>query len=235
MTSLGEELDRAETLGLAGVVLHPGACTGGEDDGGLQLIAQSLRSVLKARPRARVRVLLEHTAGQGTVLGHTFEQLARIIELTDGSPRVGVWLDTCHLLAAGYDIATETGYRDVFTWFARVIGLERLTGFHLNDSKTPLGSRVDRHEHIGKGQLGHRAFRRVLNDPRFAKLPMLIETAKTERGSRAQRGARCAGTRGTWGRCAPSDGPEGCNGLRPWTALSGRPPRLRRTRAASKR
>ena len=186
MTSLGEELDRAETLGLAGVVLHPGACTGGEDDGGLQLIAQSLRSVLKARPRARVRVLLEHTAGQGTVLGHTFEQLARIVELTDGSPRVGVWLDTCHLLAAGYDIATETGYRDVFTWFARVVGLERLHGFHVNDSKTPLGSRVDRHEHIGKGQLGIEPFRRVLNDPRFAKLPMLIETAKSERGSRAQ-------------------------------------------------
>jgi deoxyribonuclease-4 len=186
MASLAEELDRAEALGLAGVVLHPGACTGGEDDAGLQLIAQSLRAVLKGQPRARGRVLLEHTAGQGTVLGHTFEQLARIIELADGSPRIGVWLDTCHLLASGYDIASDTGYRDVFAWFERVVGLERLRGFHLNDSKTPLGSRVDRHEHIGKGHLGLETFRRVLNDPRFATLPMLIETAKTERGSRAQ-------------------------------------------------
>jgi len=131
-------------------------------------------------------VLLEHTAGQGTVLGHTFEQLARIIELTDGSRRVGVWLDTCHLIAAGYDIASEKGYDDVFAWFTRVIGLDRLKGFHLNDSKTPFGSRLDRHEHIGKGHLGLETFRRVLNDPRFAKLPMLIETAKTDHGSRAQ-------------------------------------------------
>ena len=129
MTSLGEELDRRGGARPRGCRAAPGRCTGGEDDAGLQLIAQSLRSVLKARPRARVRVLLEHTAGQGTVLGHTFEQLARIIELTDGSPRVGVWLDTCHLLAAGYDIATETGYRDVFAWFERVVGLERLSGF----------------------------------------------------------------------------------------------------------
>ena len=184
--SFTEELDRAEALGLAGVVLHPGACTAGDDDGGLQLIAQSLRAVLAARPRMRAQVLLEHTAGQGTVLGHTFEQLARVIELTGGSPRVRVWLDTCHLLAAGYDIASWAGYRDVFAWFERVIGLDRLAGFHLNDSKTPLGSRVDRHEHIGKGHLGLEPFRRVLNDPRFATLPMLIETAKTERGSRAQ-------------------------------------------------
>ncbi len=188
MTSLGEELDRAEALGLAGVVLHPGACTGGQDDAGLQLIAQSLVSVLNARPRARARVLLEHTAGQGTVLGHTFEQLARILELTDGSPRVGVWLDTCHLFAAGYDIATQAGYGDVFAWFERVVGLERLSGFHLNDSKTPLGSRIDRHEHIGKGHLGVETFRRLVNDPRFAALPMLIETAKTERASRIQVG-----------------------------------------------
>jgi deoxyribonuclease IV len=186
MLSLGEELDRAEALGLTGVVLHPGACTGGTDDAGLQLIARSLDAVLEARPRARVRVLLEHTAGSGTVVGHTFEQLARILELAHESSRIGVWLDTCHLLAAGYDIASESGYRDVFAWFERVIGLDRLHGFHLNDSKAPLGSRVDRHEHIGQGHLGLETFRRVLNDSRFAGLPMLIETAKAERGSRAQ-------------------------------------------------
>jgi len=186
IASFGEELDRAEILGLSGVVLHPGACTAGEDEGGLQLIAQSLRSVLKGRGRGRTRVLLEHTAGQGTVLGHTFEQLSRIIELTGGTPRVGVWLDTCHLLAAGYDIVTDAGYHDVFAWFERMIGLERLAGFHLNDSKMPLGSHIDRHEHIGQGHLGVDTFRRLVNDARFAGLPMLIETAKTDGASRAQ-------------------------------------------------
>ena len=192
MTSLAEELDRADALGLAGVVLHPGACTAGEDEGGLQLIAQSLRSVLSVKPRARVRVLLEHTAGQGTVLGHTFEQLARIIELTDGSPRVGVWLDTCHLLAAGYDIATDSGYADVFAWFSRVIGLERLKGFHLNDSKTALGSRIDRHEHIGHGHLGLDTFRRVLNDPRFASAADADRDGEDGAREPDERDARCA-------------------------------------------
>jgi deoxyribonuclease-4 len=100
--------------------------------------------------------------------------------------RVGVWLDTCHLLAAGYDIATPAGYRDSFAEFERVIGLERLEGFHVNDSKKPLGSRIDRHEHIGRGCIGTEPFRWLLNDPRFGSLPMLIETAKTERRERTR-------------------------------------------------
>jgi deoxyribonuclease-4 len=180
IASFGEELDRAEALGLAGIVLHPGACTGGPDDEGLRLVARSLTTVLASRRAGRTLVLLEHTAGMGTVLGHTFEQLARIIELTDGSPRVGVWLDTCHLLAAGYDIVSPGGYRDVFRWFERTVGFDRLKGFHLNDSKTPLGSRVDRHAHIGEGHIGLEAFGRLLNDARFDRLPMLLETPKTE-------------------------------------------------------
>jgi deoxyribonuclease IV len=182
--ALVEELERADALGLAGVVLHPGASIVGDEAGGLLRIAHALIAVFRARVRGRARVLLEHTTGRGTLLGGTFEQLARIIELLDGSPRVGVWLDTCHLFAAGYDIVSDAGYEDVFAWFDRTIGFDRLCGFHLNDSKAPLGSRIDRHEHIGKGQLGLEPFRRLLNDRRFGGLPMLLETPKTERIAR---------------------------------------------------
>src|SRR4051812_37342055 len=184
MDSLVEELDRVDTLGLAGLVLHPGACTGGPDEQGLDLVARSLREVLKRRPRRPGRVLLEHTAGQGTSLGRTFEQLAHVLAGVNGSPRVGVWLDTCHLLAAGYDIVSEEGYRDTFTYFGALIGFERLHGFHLNDSKKPLGSRVDRHTHIGDGHIGRTAFARLLRDTRFASLPMILETEKAEHGPR---------------------------------------------------
>ena len=178
--SLCEELERAEALGLLGLVLHPGACTGGSDAEGLQLIARALEIVMKRRRGSPTLVLLEHTAGTGTVLGHRFEHLALILELMPDAERVGVWLDTCHLLAAGYDITTPSGYAETFAQLERYVGLERLKGFHLNDSKKPLGSRIDRHEHIGKGCLGLEPFRWILNDPRFADLPMLIETHKTE-------------------------------------------------------
>ncbi len=125
-------------------------------------------------------ILLEHTAGQGTNLGHRFEHLATILARVDGSPRVGVCLDTCHLLAAGYDICSDAGYEATFRELDRVVGLDRVRAFHLNDSKKPCGSRVDRHEHIGKGCLGLPAFARVLNDARFAALPMLLETPKLD-------------------------------------------------------
>ena len=125
-------------------------------------------------------ILLEHTAGQGTALGATFEQLATIIERMDGHARVGVCLDTCHLVASGYDIASPRGYDETFEQFGRIVGFERLKVFHLNDSKKPLGSRVDRHEHIGRGYVGLEAFRRLVNDRRFQKLPMLLETPKGE-------------------------------------------------------
>jgi deoxyribonuclease-4 len=124
-------------------------------------------------------VLFEHTAGQGRTLGHRFEQLAAILEHLDGSPRAGVCLDTCHLVAAGYDITSRTGYMPTFAAFNRLIGLDRLRVFHANDSKRPCGSRVDRHEHIGKGCLGLDPFRWLLHDQRFRGLPMLIETEKS--------------------------------------------------------
>jgi deoxyribonuclease-4 len=180
IASLREEFDRAERLGLDGLVMHPGSYTTGKEPSGLRLIAKALASMLRDRPHGRTRVLLEHTAGQGTNLGHRFEHLASIIDALGGSPRVGVCLDTCHLLVAGYDIRSEQGYAETFRDFDRTIGLDRLAAFHLNDSKKPCGSRVDRHEHIGKGCLGLEPFRRIVNDPRFAHLPMLLETPKLD-------------------------------------------------------
>jgi deoxyribonuclease-4 len=174
-----DELDRAEALGLLGVVIHPGTCTAGPDDEALRLIADAIRVAFNARPRRKTMVLLEHTAGQGRTLGHRFEHLAAVIRHLRGSRRIGVCLDTCHLVAAGYDITTEAGYRDTFEQFERLVGLERLKAFHGNDSKRPCGSRVDRHEHIGEGCIGLQPFRRLLTDPRFNGLPMLIETEKT--------------------------------------------------------
>ena len=124
-------------------------------------------------------VILEHTAGQGRTLGHRFEHLATIIQHLGGSERIGVCLDTYHLLASGYDIVNQTAYRDTFDAFDRIVGIGRLKVFHANDSKRPCGSRVDRHEHIGRGCLGEEPFRRLLHDVRFRGLPMLIETEKS--------------------------------------------------------
>ena len=173
-----DELDRAHALGLLGVVIHPGVLTAGTEEDGLRLIADAIRTALKARPRRKTMVLLEHTAGQGRTLGYRFEHLAAIIALLDGSPRVGVCLDTCHLVASGYDIVSDAGYRGTFAAFNRLVGFDRLRVFHGNDSKRPCGSRVDRHEHIGQGCLGLNTFRRLLHDRRFSHLPILIETEK---------------------------------------------------------
>ena len=180
-----DELDRAEALGLLGVVVHPGTCTSGTDVDGLRLIAEGIRHAFRARPRRKAMVLLEHTAGQGRTLGYRFEHLAAIIDHLGGSPRVGVCLDTCHLVASGYDLATARGHEDTFGAFDRIVGLDRLRLFHANDSKRPCGSRVDRHEHIGQGCLGVAPFERILHDPRFAGLPMLIETEKSGGRGRA--------------------------------------------------
>ena len=180
-----DELDRAHALGLLGVVIHPGTCTAGSEDDALRLIADAIRTALKARPRRRTMVLLEHTAGQGRTVGHRFEHLATILEHLNGSPRVGICLDTCHLVASGYDIVSETGYDETFEALDRLVGLDRVRAFHGNDSKKPCGSRVDRHEHIGDGCLGLDPFRRLLNDGRFAGLPILIETEKAARSEKA--------------------------------------------------
>jgi deoxyribonuclease IV len=185
--ALREEYDRAEALGLDGLVMHPGSYTSGTEQEGLRLIGDAIGLLLAERPRARTKILLEHTAGQGTNLGHRFEHLASIIDRLKGSPRVGVCLDTCHLLTAGYDICSEDGYEETFRQLAAIVGLDRVRVFHLNDSKKPCGSRVDRHEHIGKGCLGLEPFRRLLNDPRFADLPMLLETPKLESAASRRR------------------------------------------------
>jgi deoxyribonuclease IV len=180
LEAMGDELDRAESLGLLGVVLHPGCYTDGSEPHGLALIAEGLDLLLRERPRGRTLVILEHTAGQGTSLGSTFEQLATIVGLMKAERRVGVCLDTCHLLASGYDIASPEGYARTFKAFGRSVGFERLKVFHMNDSKRPLGSRVDRHAHIGDGFVGLEAFGRIVNDRRFRGLPMLLETPKAE-------------------------------------------------------
>ena len=182
-----DELDRAESLGLLGVVIHPGTCTAGTEEEALRLIADATRTAFAARPGSRTMVLLEHVAGQGRTVGYRFEQLAEVLRHLDGSPRVGVCLDTCHLLAAGYDIVNPAGYDETFDAFDRLVGLDRLRVFHANDSKKPCGSRVDRHEHIGQGHLGVTPFRRLLADPRFADRALLIETEKAAGAERAGR------------------------------------------------
>lgn len=180
-----DELDRAHALGLLGVVIHPGTCTEGTEADGLRSIADAIGIAMRAQPRRRTMVLLEHTAGQGRALGHCFEHLAAILAHLDGAPRVGVCLDTCHLVASGYDIASADGYARTFDEFDRLVGFDRLRVVHANDSKRPCGSRVDRHEHIGRGCLGLEPFRRLLHDPRFAGRPMLIETEKLPSRGRA--------------------------------------------------
>jgi deoxyribonuclease-4 len=178
--AMADELDRAEALGLLGVVLHPGCYTVSSEAEGLARIGDGLLDLLRDRPRGKTMVLLEHTAGQGTSLGATFEQLATIIARTRRHRRVGVCLDTCHLLASGYDLVSDEGFARTFAEFERLVGFARLRALHMNDSKRPLGSRVDRHTHIGEGHLGLVPFRRLVNDPRFAGLPMLLETPKGE-------------------------------------------------------
>ena len=187
--ALGDELDRAEALGLLGVVLHPGSYTTTTEEEGLARIANGIAGVLADRPDQQPLLLLEHTAGQGTNLGHTFEQLGTIItevERTGTATRIGVCLDTCHLLAAGYDLGSDAGYADTMRQLDACVGLDRLRALHLNDSKTPLGSRVDRHTHIGSGHVGLSAFRRLLTDPRLETLPMVLETPKARSARTAE-------------------------------------------------
>lgn len=172
------EVQRAETLGLAYLVMHPGTPTDGDDDAGLRRIVTALDEVHTRCPDCRVKVLLETTAGQGKSLGHRFEHLAYILDHVKDAKRLGVCLDTCHVFAAGYALAPESEYEETFKAFSRLIGLSKLKVFHMNDSKKPFGSRVDRHEHIGQGRLGLAPFQLLVNDPRFAKTPMIMETPK---------------------------------------------------------
>ena len=180
IAALGEEMDRAEALGLLGVVLHPGARLATAEHVAVELVVTALAQVLSERPKGKAMILLEHTAGQGSAMGATFEQIAAMLNGVRSKKRLGVCLDTCHLLAAGYDLCSEDGYAATFERFESLIGFDRLKVFHVNDSKKPCRSRVDRHEHIGQGCIGLEPFRRLVNDPRFDHLPMLIETEKSD-------------------------------------------------------
>jgi deoxyribonuclease-4 len=173
-----DELDRASRLGAYAVVLHPGAHLGRGVDGGIDQIARSLDQIHRALPDNGVVTLLETAAGQGSCLGCSFEELAGIISLVDEKSRVGVCFDTCHVFASGYELRTRDGYEKTMEALVRAVGLHNIGAFHLNDSKKDLGSRVDRHEHIGEGALGLEPFRFLLNDQRFRGVPKVLETPK---------------------------------------------------------
>jgi deoxyribonuclease-4 len=178
LRALSEELVRADQLELPFLVLHPGAHVGAGEEAGLARIVESIDLVLAGLPKTKTRIALETTAGQGSCLGHRFEHLACIIANVREPERLGVCLDTAHVFAAGYELATEKLTKRMFAEFDRTVGLERLVALHLNDSKTGSGSRVDRHEHIGKGRIGLEAFRFIMRDPRFRKIPKVLETPK---------------------------------------------------------
>ena len=173
-----DELERCEMLGVTNLVAHPGAHVGAGELDGIKTIARSLNEVHKACPGYGVKVTLEITAGQGSNLGYRFEQIGNMIDATKESDRLRVCFDTEHAFAAGYDIRTRDGYERTFGEFDEAIGIELLAAFHLNDSKKEFNSRVDRHEHIGKGFIGIEAFRMLVNDPRFWGLAMCVETPK---------------------------------------------------------
>ena len=172
------ELERCEILGVPYLVTHPGSHVGSGEAAGLARLARAIDRAHRRRPDHRVRILLETTAGQGSGLGHRFEHLKEVLESVDDPDRVGVCLDTCHLFAAGYDLRTPPAYSDTLDRFDETVGLAKVMAIHLNDSKRELGSRVDRHEQIGKGHLGVEAFRLLLGDRRLSHVPMILETPK---------------------------------------------------------
>lgn len=182
MRAFEDELIRAQQLKIRYLVTHPGAHTGSGTEEGIRQFAESMNRVFDDLPNNDVIVCLETTAGQGTTLGRTFEELAEIIDKTEAKERVGVCLDTCHVFAAGYDLRSEESTVGVFDEFDRIIGLDRLKVLHLNDSKQPFGSFKDRHDHIGKGEIGLGAFTAIVNDERLAGLPAILETEKDADG-----------------------------------------------------
>jgi deoxyribonuclease-4 len=179
--TLLEECQRAERLGVRQVIVHPGASLDGSIAAGIARVARALRRICASLRGARVRILLEITAGQGSCVGCSFEQLAEMLQQA-GERRVGVCLDTQHMFAAGIDWTTPRGYERTFEEFDRTIGLRHLRAFHLNDSKRPLGARVDRHAVIGDGYIGLAPFGRLVGDPRFAELPGFLETPPLPNG-----------------------------------------------------
>jgi deoxyribonuclease-4 len=182
MAAFQDELERCDELAIRYLVAHPGAHTGSGVDEGIRTFAEALNRIHDTIPDNKALTCLETTAGQGTTLGRTFEELAAIIDLVEAKERVGVCFDTCHTFAAGYDIRTAEGVSAVMEEFDRVIGLDRLKVLHLNDSKNPLGSNKDRHDHIGEGMIGIEGFRALVNHPRLAGMPGILETEKDPDG-----------------------------------------------------
>jgi deoxyribonuclease-4 len=176
--ALKDELDRSEQISAQFLNFHPGSHMGAGEQQGIKRIAESLNIIHDQTRGYRVKSVLETTAGQGTSIGYRFEHLKEIIDLVDDRDRMTVCVDTCHVFAAGYDISTEDGYKATFDEFDRIIGLDRLVAFHINDSKREFNSRVDRHEHIGKGTIGKLGFRLLMNDQRFQNIPKILETPK---------------------------------------------------------
>lgn len=182
-----EELDRCDILGVPYLVTHPGAHVGSGEELGIRRVGEAINHIHAERPNGTTMILLETTAGQGSALGRTFDELAAIIDGVEDKRRVGVCFDTCHVFAAGYDLRDASSYQATMDAFNSVIGLDRLKAFHLNDSRKGLGSRVDRHAAIGDGELGLEAFRFLVNDPRFAGLPGVLETDKGPDGEEDRR------------------------------------------------
>lgn len=182
MAAFRDELERAELLRLMGVVTHPGAHVGAGEAPGLARVAEALRRILDETAGQNVQILIENTAGQGSSLGWHFDHLATLLHGVERHPRVGFCLDTCHLHAAGYDLTSDASYARVMGEFDAAVGLDRLRCLHLNDALKPLGSRVDRHTHIGDGTLGLEPFRRIMNDTRLVAVPKILETPKNGEG-----------------------------------------------------
>jgi deoxyribonuclease-4 len=180
LQSLIQEITFAGALGLPFLVLHPGAHLGAGEQEGIKRIVAGLDEVFRATKKSTVRVALENTAGQGSCLGNQLEHLAAIYDRVKNPERLAVCIDTAHLFAAGYDIRAKKGWDNTIRQFDSLLGRDQIAAFHLNDSKTDLNSRVDRHEHIGKGKIGLAAFRHIVNDPRFKSSPGCLETPKSD-------------------------------------------------------
>ncbi len=180
LAALRDEVERADLLGPKNMVLHPGSHMGEGEEAGLERIAEGLKQIIAETADAQTRICLETMAGQGTNLGDKFEHLAYLLQAIDNPDRLGVCFDTCHVFAAGYDIRSPEAYAATMAQFDEIVGLDHIRCFHFNDSKHDLGSRRDRHEHIGRGFLGTQAFANIINDPRWADHPAHIETPKTE-------------------------------------------------------
>jgi deoxyribonuclease-4 len=178
VAAFADELQRAAALGIPFLITHPGSHRGEGVEAGLERFVENMDRAITRSKTSTVMVLIENTAGQGTNLGSTFEEISFIISESQYGDRLGVCFDTTHAFAAGYDIRTRVTYEDTLSKFDHIIGLEKLKFFHINDSKRPLDSRVDRHEHIGEGEIGLAGFRLLLNDPRFRQHPMVLETPK---------------------------------------------------------